>query len=218
MRAGRLSEDTVHLLHSLQRPLILTPDGLEPTELCVFNVSSVGCLDSFLRLVGLALYPISRRPRVEEVNQINSERLARLSGRCMEYQARDRPTTHATLRECNVEEIVRLKVGALVMYAKNSTDALLVNGSRGQVVAFVHVEDPALHKVWRAPGGIGLFPLVRFEVPGHGQYIEKVVLPVPFVVGKTAKNGDVVREQVCTHWWCGCRRASYMQSMESAID
>ncbi|OAT13046.1 mitochondrial DNA helicase [Blastomyces gilchristii SLH14081] len=112
MRLGKLSTETIVAFKELARPLV--DDTLEATELF---------------------------PTRSEVENANSARMSRLSGKTMVFTAVDGGTMQneaqrsQLLADC-VAPTIQLKKGAQVMLIKNM-DESLVNGSLGKVVAFM---------------------------------------------------------------------------------
>ncbi|KAF7718519.1 ATP-dependent DNA helicase PIF1 [Penicillium ucsense] len=114
MRLGKISPTTIDAFRKLSRPLDFH-DALEATELF---------------------------PTRAEVENANSQRMSRLSGEVMTFQAVDSGTIQdpqhreKLLSNCMAPMTIHLKKGAQVMLIKNMEDTL-VNGSIGRVVAFM---------------------------------------------------------------------------------
>ncbi|KIW90998.1 uncharacterized protein Z519_08781 [Cladophialophora bantiana CBS 173.52] len=113
MRLGKMSPATIREFKSLSRPLDFR-DELEATELY---------------------------PRREEVENANQNRMRKLSGQIMTFNAVDsgiaEPNTRkALLNNFIAPEVLELKKGAQVMLIKN-IDGQLVNGSLGIVQSFM---------------------------------------------------------------------------------
>ncbi|OOQ85522.1 ATP-dependent DNA helicase PIF1 [Penicillium brasilianum] len=114
MRLGKISPKTIDAFRKLSRPLDFH-DALEATELF---------------------------PTRAEVENANSQRMSRLSGEVMTFNAVDSGTIQdpqhreKLLSNCMAPMTIHLKKGAQVMLIKNMEDTL-VNGSIGRVVAFM---------------------------------------------------------------------------------
>ena len=114
MREGRLQPSSIQAFRSLSRPLSFG-DELVATELF---------------------------PTRNEVESANTTRLKSLQGQESAYEARDggaiidKAQRDRLLQNCMAPESISLKKGAQVMLIKN-VDESLVNGSLGQVVAFM---------------------------------------------------------------------------------
>ncbi|KAJ5310174.1 uncharacterized protein N7443_002635 [Penicillium atrosanguineum] len=114
MRLGNISPSTIEAFRKLSRPLNFH-DSLDATELF---------------------------PTRSEVENANSQRMHRLSGELMTFNAIDTGTIQdpqhreKLLSNCMAPATIHLKKGAQVMLIKNMEDSL-VNGSIGRVVAFM---------------------------------------------------------------------------------
>ncbi|KAJ5677739.1 ATP-dependent DNA helicase PIF1 [Penicillium maclennaniae] len=114
MRLGNISQSTIEAFRKLSRPLNFH-DSLDATELF---------------------------PTRSEVENANSQRMHRLSGELMTFNAVDSGTIQdpqhreKLLSNCMAPPVIHLKKGAQVMLIKNMEDSL-VNGSIGRVVAFM---------------------------------------------------------------------------------
>lgn len=129
MRLGKMSPATVREFKSLSRPLNFH-DELEATELYVSSP-----------LPSCYLLTMSRYPRREEVENANQNRMRKLSGQIMTFNAIDsgvaEPNTRKSLLNNMIApEVLELKKGAQVMLIKN-IDGQLVNGSLGIVQSFM---------------------------------------------------------------------------------
>ena len=74
-----------------------------------------------------------------DVDAINERHLAELSGQAKAYRLITTGSARyveSLKRSCLAPELLRLKVGALVMFIKNSQDKKYVNGSLGEVTGF----------------------------------------------------------------------------------
>ena len=115
MREGRLSADSITKFRKLERPLPVTDDSIEATELF---------------------------PTRQEVDRANNLRMQQLYGTVFTFEARDGGTItnkeqrDRLLQSCMVPENVHLKKGSQVMLVKNMDDTL-VNGSLGKVTGFM---------------------------------------------------------------------------------
>ncbi|CRG84452.1 DNA repair and recombination protein pif1, mitochondrial [Talaromyces islandicus] len=114
MRLGKISPKTIEAFRGLSRPLDFH-DSLEATELF---------------------------PTRAEVENANAQRMRRLSGDVMTFNAvdsgsiQDPQMRERLLANCMAPPTIHLKKGAQVMLIKNMEDSL-VNGSVGRVVAFM---------------------------------------------------------------------------------
>jgi ATP-dependent DNA helicase PIF1 len=115
MREGRLTSESITRFKQLERPLPVTEESVEATELF---------------------------PTRQEVDRANSTRMQQLHGNPFIFEARDGGTTtnkemrDKMLQNCMVPEQIHLKKGAQVMLVKNMDDTL-VNGSLGRVTGFM---------------------------------------------------------------------------------
>lgn len=112
LRQGSLDPRMISMFHGLLRKVDYS-DGIGPTELF---------------------------PTRQEVKRANETRLQLLPGRSHVYMAHDsdkNPQLKRLYDNLMCEERLELKVGAQVMYLKNSVDSNVVNGSIGTVVAFI---------------------------------------------------------------------------------
>lgn len=115
LREGNLSQQMVSMFQELLREVHYS-DGIGPTELF---------------------------PTRQEVKRANDSRLMRLSGPMRVYTAHDSandPDSKRMFANLMCEERLELKVGAQVMYLKNSVDTNVVNGSIGTVECFIAEE------------------------------------------------------------------------------
>ncbi len=114
IRCNRLSDDGMkHLMsrHTKASPLKAKP-LCEPTRLHTHNI---------------------------DVDEINNRELAKLNGQQREYQMEgkgSRPLVDSLKRSCLAPEILKLKIGAKVMFVKNNFEEGYVNGTLGKVVSF----------------------------------------------------------------------------------
>lgn len=77
-----------------------------------------------------------------DVDRVNNEMLAKLDGKYHSFEMRGqgpRPLVEALKRGCLSPETLELKIGAAVMFTKNSPKGFFVNGTLGKVAGF----DPA---------------------------------------------------------------------------
>lgn len=124
MREGRLSPESITNFRKLERPLPVTDDNIEATELF---------------------------PTRQEVDRANNLRMQQLHGSPFSFEARDGGTItikeqrDRLLQNCMVPEVVHLKKGAQVMLVKNMDDTL-VNGSLGKVTGFMTEQMFAIYK------------------------------------------------------------------------
>lgn len=146
LREGSLDPHMISMFQRLLRKVEYS-DGIGPTELF---------------------------PTRQEVKRANETRLQLLPGRSQVYMANDSDKTPHLKRlydNLMCEERLELKLGAQVMYLKNSVDTNVVNGSIGTVVCFLtedlfvkifsqfHTSDfinpsPAFLQVLRLLGGL----------------------------------------------------------------
>jgi len=126
VRNNEISQASVFLLQQLSRPLDMNNDNILPTRLLPVN---------------------------SQVDRINHEHLAHLGGEARQYRAIDQPprASGQLTSQTNYPEYLQLKVGAQVMFLKNT--GKLVNGSRGVVVGFVGSEQ------WKT-----VLPVVRWMI------------------------------------------------------
>jgi ATP-dependent DNA helicase PIF1 len=115
MREGRLTPESIARFRQLERPLPITEESVEATELF---------------------------PTRQEVDRANTTRMHQLHGNVFTFEARDGGTvTNKEMRDkmlqnCMVPEQIHLKKGAQVMLVKNM-DETLVNGSLGKITGFM---------------------------------------------------------------------------------
>ncbi|RMZ70731.1 hypothetical protein GMOD_00000864 [Pyrenophora seminiperda CCB06] len=115
MREGRLTPESIARFRKLERPLPVSEDSVEATELF---------------------------PTRQEVDRSNTTRMLQLHGKTFTFEARDGGTiTNKEMRDkllqsCMVPEQIHLKKGAQVMLVKNM-DETLVNGSLGKITGFM---------------------------------------------------------------------------------
>lgn len=112
LREGALEPEMVSMFQRLLRRVNYS-DGIGPTELF---------------------------PTRQEVKRANESRLLRLPGKIRVYIANDsdrNPQLKRLYENLMCEERLELRVGAQVMYLKNSVDTNIVNGTIGTVVSFV---------------------------------------------------------------------------------
>lgn len=110
IRGNRLSEEGMRHLKS--RHNIRNVNNLEPTRLHTHNI---------------------------DVDEINQRELQKLHGQQREYQMESKgrkPLVDSLKKSCLAPEVLKLKVGAKVMFVKNNFDEGYVNGTLGKVVGF----------------------------------------------------------------------------------
>jgi len=76
-----------------------------------------------------------------DVDEINQRELEKLHGQQREYQMDGqgrKPLVDSLKKSCLAPEVLRLKVGAKVMFVKNNFEEGFVNGTLGKIVAFDH--------------------------------------------------------------------------------
>ncbi len=116
IRGNRLSEEGMkHLLsrskNSAHSP-VLANDFKEPTRLHTHNI---------------------------DVDEINQRELLKLHGQQREYQMESKgrkPLVDSLIKSCLAPEVLKLKVGAKVMFVKNNFEEGYVNGTLGKIVGF----------------------------------------------------------------------------------
>jgi hypothetical protein len=72
-----------------------------------------------------------------QADEVNEAKLAQVPGEAVEFRAQDtgkEPHISHLRKSCLAPEVLRLKVGARVMFVKNDMDGRWVNGSMGEVV------------------------------------------------------------------------------------
>jgi len=110
IRANNLSEDSLQHLQDRQNK---SPSGnIEPTKLHTHNV---------------------------DVDEINERELQKLAGQGREYSMSHKgrkPLVESLKKSCLAPDNLKLKVGAKVMFVKNSFDGGYANGTLGKVSAF----------------------------------------------------------------------------------
>ena len=115
MREGRLTPASIAKFKQLDRPLGISEENIEATELF---------------------------PTRQEVERANQLRMNQLQGQIYEFESRDGGTVldkekrDKLLQSCMVPSSIYLKKGAQVMLVKNMDDTL-VNGSLGKVTGFM---------------------------------------------------------------------------------
>ncbi|WPK27149.1 hypothetical protein PUMCH_004524 [Australozyma saopauloensis] len=112
LRHGSLDPHMISMFQGLLRKVDYS-DGIAPTELF---------------------------PTRQEVKRANEMRLHQLPGKMYSYRANDsdkNPALQRLFDNLMCEQILDLKVGAQVMYLKNTVDSNVVNGSIGTVVSFI---------------------------------------------------------------------------------
>jgi len=110
IRGNRLSDEGMKHLKS--RNNIKNAGGFEPTRLHTHNV---------------------------DVDLINQRELEKLHGQQREYQMESngrKPLVDSLVKSCLAPEVLKLKVGAKVMFVKNNFEEGFVNGTLGKVVSF----------------------------------------------------------------------------------
>ncbi|OHA46908.1 MAG: hypothetical protein A2541_01790 [Candidatus Taylorbacteria bacterium RIFOXYD2_FULL_36_9] len=100
-------------------------------------------IDQGLTLVQTKVKPWSEPTRLHthniDVDEINNRELGKLSGQQREYQMESKgrkPLVDALKKSCLAPEILKLKVGAKVMFVKNNFEEGYVNGTLGKIVGF----------------------------------------------------------------------------------
>jgi hypothetical protein len=76
-----------------------------------------------------------------DVDLINQKELEKLHGQQREYQMETKgrqPLVESLMKSCLAPEVLKLKVGAKVMFVKNNFEEGFVNGTLGKIVAFDH--------------------------------------------------------------------------------
>ncbi len=113
IRGNRLSEEGMKHLKSRQaKSSGLTLNNLEPTRLHTHNI---------------------------DVDEINKRELEKLHGQQREYQMESKgrkPLVDSLIKSCLAPEVLKLKVGAKVMFVKNNFEEGYVNGTLGKIVSF----------------------------------------------------------------------------------
>lgn len=110
IRTGRVDESVYDVLQSCSETQFV--DGIEPTRLYTHNA---------------------------DVDRINAERLAALSGDARTFQMEGRgarAVVDGLKKSCLSPEQLELKVGAMVMCTKNNFEAGYVNGTLGQIIGY----------------------------------------------------------------------------------
>ncbi|MDO4441942.1 MAG: AAA family ATPase [Moraxella sp.] len=95
------------------------------------------------------------------VDNINETELAKLDGKSHQYDAitsGDKVLVDNLKRSVRAPETLQLKVGAKVMFVKNNPNNAVSNGTMGEVVDFVSVNESA-----SLSGACQLYPLVRLN-------------------------------------------------------
>ncbi len=112
IRTNRVSEDT---LMPLRRRYMKEPKiSIPPTKLYTHNI---------------------------DVDAVNDQEIETLDGEEEVFEMTSRgktPLIEALKKSCLAPEVLRLKIGARVMFVKNNMDAGYVNGTLGKVAAFEH--------------------------------------------------------------------------------
>lgn len=97
------------------------------------------CLrDRYCKEPNCEIEPTKLHTHNANVDSINENELARLNGEYREYRMTDkgrRPLIELLKKSCLAPEILKLKVGARVMFVKNNFEAGYVNGTLGKVVS-----------------------------------------------------------------------------------
>lgn len=210
-----MSPATSRKLASLQRDPPGVPRG--------FPIPALWVPDAPPRLAHANLegfrYPLKR-----DVEKDNTKRLHRLPGLSRFYDAHDVMTDpsgnlEAYQKSLMVPTELELRVGALVMYVKNSPDLGLVNGSMGVVVGFRASPDPVPTDTFRKPdldkipkhlwpfvSKRTLYPLVRFPIRDTTECYEVLVVPQKWKmqVGRRTMFSRVqvrwiARDFICPH-------------------
>lgn len=108
IRHNKCTEETIATIESLKRDIVVD-DGILPVEIYCTNA---------------------------DVMKVNNKRLAELEGEEVIFTSVD-TGADMHLKDCIRPDILRLKVGAIVMYLENDRDdKTLVNGSQGIVESF----------------------------------------------------------------------------------
>jgi ATP-dependent exoDNAse (exonuclease V) alpha subunit len=155
IRGNRLSEEGMKHLLSRSKNLAHSPkvanDLKEPTRLHTHNI---------------------------DVDEINQRELIKLHGQQREYQMESKgrkPLVDSLIKSCLAPEVLRLKVGAKVMFVKNNFEEGYVNGTLGKVIGFdydgpivqtthgknIHVKTAnwLIEEEGKAKASIGQYPL-----------------------------------------------------------
>jgi hypothetical protein len=149
IRGNRLSEEGMK--HLKGRHNKKNEKGIEPTRLHTHNI---------------------------DVDLINQRELEKLHGQQREFQMDSKgrkPLVESLIKSCLAPEVLKLKVGAKVMFVKNNFEEGYVNGTLGKVVAFdydgpivqttygknIHVKtaDWAIEEDGKAKATISQYPL-----------------------------------------------------------
>jgi hypothetical protein len=112
IRANKLSEEGMK--HLLSRKNIKMMENLDPTLLHTHNI---------------------------DVDGINQKELEKLHGQQREYEMESKgkkPLVDSLKKSCLAPEVLKLKVGAKVMFVKNNFEEGYVNGTLGKIVGFDH--------------------------------------------------------------------------------
>ncbi len=118
VRAGNVSDKHFELIES--RIDVKLPLGIEPTRLYTHNM---------------------------DVDVINQIRLNKIGGSEKTYQMKDEGTpvlVSILKKSCLAPEILRLKIGAEVMFLKNNFEKGYANGTRGKVYTFLSDDSPII--------------------------------------------------------------------------
>jgi len=111
-------------------------------------------LDQGLTLVQTKVKPWSEPTRLHthniDVDEINQRELEKLHGQQREFQMDGqgrKPLVDSLKKSCLAPEVLKLKVGAKVMFVKNNFEEGFVNGTLGKVVAF-DKEGPVVQTIY----------------------------------------------------------------------
>jgi len=169
----------VHLLNRVRMGTLTPEDGHMLRKRVNARLSNNGILPTRI---------YTHKSNVENENYIH---LNKLTGKEYTYDARDTGPDEYALRtlqkNCLAPATLKLKVDAQVMLLKNMEPPLLVNGSRGRVVAFKRIEAQPEEKE---------YPVIEFE---NGEV--RTIGPDEWVT----KQADVVRARrnqvpLCLAW------------------
>jgi ATP-dependent exoDNAse (exonuclease V) alpha subunit len=116
-----------------------------------------------------------------DVDAENERELTRLEGEAAEYEmtsSGSKQYVDTLKRSCLASEVLRLKVGAFVMFIKNAQDRRYANGSLGQVTGFEDGTNLPLVKLTRGGKVLTVRPEVWELVDGDTRRAQLTQLPL----------------------------------------
>lgn len=119
------------------------------------------------------------------VDSINERELEALGGKVYAYEAQydgDPALSEMLKKNVRAYDVLRLKVGAKVMFVKNDNELLVSNGTMGEVIGFVKQSDVWLPKVRLEEGRELIVEATQWQIDDEGGEVLALMSQLPLVL------------------------------------